>query len=64
MGRNRGFAAALIQIQREAKRQPRAEVAAATMAARDAERLRTHAHVQRTCLIPQTDQCARLANWL
>jgi restriction system protein len=37
MGRNRGFTAALIQIQREAERQRRAELAAATRAARDAQ---------------------------
>jgi restriction system protein len=38
MGRNRGFTAALVQIQREAERQRRAELAAATRAARDAKR--------------------------
>ncbi len=38
MGRNRGFTAALIQIQREAERQRKAELAAATRAAREAER--------------------------
>jgi hypothetical protein len=38
MGRNRGFTAALIQIQREAERQRNAELAATTRAARDAER--------------------------
>jgi restriction system protein len=37
MGRNRGFTAALIQIQREAERQRRAELAAATRAAWDAQ---------------------------
>ena len=38
MGRNRGFTAALIQIQREAERQRKAELAATTRAARDVER--------------------------
>jgi restriction system protein len=38
MGRNRGFTAALIQIQRAAERQRNAELAATTRAARDAER--------------------------
>jgi restriction system protein len=38
MGRNRGFTAALMQIQREAERQARAQAAAATRAAREAER--------------------------
>jgi restriction system protein len=38
MSRNRGFTAALIQIQREAERQRNAELAATTRAARDAER--------------------------
>jgi restriction system protein len=38
MGRNRGFTAALIQIQREAERQARARAAAGTRAAREAER--------------------------
>jgi hypothetical protein len=38
MGRNRGFTAALIQIQREADRQARARAAAETRAAREAER--------------------------
>jgi restriction system protein len=38
VGRNRGFTAALIQIQREAERQARAQAAAATRAAREAER--------------------------
>jgi restriction system protein len=40
MGRNRGFTAALVQIQRQAERQTRAEAAAATRAAREAERAR------------------------
>ncbi len=40
MGRNRGFTAALIQIQREAERQSRAQAVAATRAAREAERAR------------------------
>lgn len=38
MGRNRGFTAALVQIQREAERRARAEAAARTRAAREAER--------------------------
>jgi restriction system protein len=38
MGRNRGFTAALVQIQRESERQARAQAAAATRAAREAER--------------------------
>jgi restriction system protein len=38
MGRNRGFTAALVQIQREAERQRKAELAATTRVARDAER--------------------------
>jgi restriction system protein len=38
MGRNRGFTAALVQIQREAERQRKAQAAAATRAAREAER--------------------------
>jgi hypothetical protein len=40
MGRNRGFTAALIQIQREAELQARAQEAASTRAAREAERAR------------------------
>src|ERR687893_75282 len=40
MGRNRGFTAALIQIQREAERRARAEAAAATRMAREADRAR------------------------
>jgi restriction system protein len=40
MGRNRGFTAALIQIQREAERQARAQAVAATRAAHEAERAR------------------------
>jgi len=40
VGRNRGFTAALIQIQREAERQARAQAVAATRAAREAERAR------------------------
>jgi len=38
MGRNRGFTAALVQIQREADRRARAQAAAATRAAREADR--------------------------
>jgi restriction system protein len=38
MGRNRGFTAALVQIQRESERQARAQAAATTRAAREAER--------------------------
>jgi restriction system protein len=45
MGRNRGFTAALVQIQREAERQRKAEMAAATRAARDAERAH-HAYIR------------------
>jgi restriction system protein len=45
MGRNRGFTAALIQIQREAERQRKAELAAATRAAREVER--THRAYER-----------------
>jgi restriction system protein len=40
MGRKRGFTAALVQIQREADRQARAQEAASTRAAREAERAR------------------------
>jgi restriction system protein len=40
MGRNRGFTAALVQIQREGERRARAEAAARTRAAREAERAR------------------------
>jgi restriction system protein len=40
MGRNRGFTAALIQIQKEAERQRKAQMAAATRAAREADRAR------------------------
>jgi restriction system protein len=38
MGRNRGFTGALVQIQREAERQRKAQAAAATRAAREGER--------------------------
>lgn len=38
MGRNRGFTAALVQIQRETERRARAEAAARTRAAREADR--------------------------